>query len=342
MNARYTGDPIVVPGRVRVNPLRDAAAAHNLDWLRAHGMLRDASAQRHYDRWAIAQLAATSFPEAGLADLNLAVDQCSFYFLFDDQFDGDLGLDPAEVARVCAPLITILHTGRPPERPSPVESAFADLWRRGSQGMSARWRARAAYHWEGYFSAHPSEALGRATHHAEDYPSRAAYLVLRRGASGVDTVLDLAERFLSGHGLGEVPASAFHNPQLTLMRRLAGDAPAVNNDVYSYPKEVPRGDVYNLSVIVQHERQCSLAEAFALVRAEAQWMVDEFFRLAEELPEICVALGLSVNETAAVARYTDAMGDWMRGYFAWEASTERYRPEGALPVDRPNYLEELL
>ncbi|MEZ0068885.1 hypothetical protein ABIA32_004926 [Streptacidiphilus sp. MAP12-20] len=337
MNAGYAGDAISIPGRVRVNPLRDAAAAHNLDWLRAHGMLRDAKAQRHYDHWAIPDLAAASFPDAGLADLCLAIDQCAFYFLFDDQFDGELGLNPAEVARICAPLITILHTGRPPETPSPVESAFADLWRRGSQGMSPRWRARAAYHWEGYFSAHPSEALGRATHHAEDYPSRAAYLVLRRGASGVDTVLDLAERFL-----GEVAAAAFHNPQLTLMRQLAGDAPAVNNDVYSYPKEVPRGDVYNLSVILQHEHQCSLEEAFGLVRAEAQWMADEFFRLAEELPGICVALGLTAEESAAVARYADGMGDWMRGYFSWEASTIRYRPEGALPINRPNYLEELL
>ncbi|WP_052434617.1 terpene synthase family protein [Streptacidiphilus melanogenes] len=329
------GDVISIPGPVRRNPLLDAAARHNLQWLRAHGMLREERAQRLYEHWSIPELAATSFPDADLADLCLAVDQCAFYFLFDDQFDGERGARPAEVARVCAPLITTLHTGRAPERPSPVESAFADLWRRGSQGMSARWRARAAFHWEGYFMAHPSEALGRAL--PDSRPSRAAYLVLRRGASGVDTVLDLVERIL-----GEVPATAYHNPQLTLMRQLAGDAPAVNNDVYSYAKEAPRGDVYNLAVITQRDRGISREGAFALVRDEAQRMVDEFFALSEQIPGTVLGLGCSSEEGAAVLRYVDGMGDWMRGYFSWEASTLRYRPEGALPVDQPNYVEELL
>jgi hypothetical protein len=331
-----TGE-ITIPGQVRVNPLRAAAAAHNLDWLRAHGMLRDADAERHYDRWNIPQLAAVSFPDAGLADLCLAVDQCAFYFLFDDQFDADLGNRPAEVARVCAPLITTLHTGRAPEKPSPVESAFADLWRRESQGMSPRWRSRAAYHWEGYFMAHPSEALGRCGLSTEEFPSRAAYMVLRRGASGVDTVLDMVERIL-----GEIPAAIFHNPQMTLMRQLAGDAPAVNNDVYSYPKEAPRGDVYNLAVILQHERQCDVDEAFALVHGDATRMVDEFYRLNDLVPELCASLGLTPSETEATLRYREGLADWMRGYFTWEASTIRYRPEGALPLDQPNYLEELL
>ncbi|MEY9874010.1 hypothetical protein ABH931_003504 [Streptacidiphilus sp. MAP12-33] len=331
----HTDDVIRIPGPVRSNPLLDTAARHNLQWLRAHGMLREERARHLYDRWSIPTLAATSFPDADLADLCLAVDQCAFYFLFDDQFDGARGVRPAEVTRICEPLLTTLHTGRAPEDPSPVESAFADLWRRGSQGMSARWRARAAHHWEGYFMAHPSEALGRAG--GGTSPDRSAYLVLRRGASGVDTVLDLAERIL-----GEVPAAAFHNPQLTLMRSLAGDAPAVNNDVYSYAKEAPRGDVYNLAVIAQREQGLSREAAFAQVRGEAQAMVDEFFRLAGLIPGICVSLGLGRDEGAAVLRYVDGMGDWMRGYFSWEASTLRYRPEGALPVDQPNYVEELL
>jgi hypothetical protein len=332
----HTDDAIRIPGPVRSNPLVDAAARHNLQWLRAHGMLREDRAQRLYDRWSIPALAATSFPDASLADLCLAVDQCAFYFLFDDQFDGERGVQPAEVARICEPLLTTLHTGRAPADPSPVESAFTDLWRRGSQGMSARWRSRAAYHWEGYFMAHPSEALGRRGG-PDAHPDRDAYLVLRRGASGVDTVLDLAERIL-----GEVPAAAFHNPQLALMRRLAGDAPAVNNDVYSYAKEAPRGDVYNLAVITQRERDCTRERAFALVRQEAQDMADDFFRLAERMPSICLSLGLTRAEGQAVLRYVDGMGDWMRGYFSWEAATLRYRPEGALPVDEPNYLEELL
>ncbi|WP_042411385.1 terpene synthase family protein [Streptacidiphilus carbonis] len=338
-----------LPFPQRTNPRRDTAAQRNLDWLRAHDMLRGPEAAALYERWNIAGLAAASFPDLELDDLCLAVDQCAFYFLFDDQFDSDLGLDPAEVARVCTPLIELARS-EPGGRPAadipdtPVNSAFADLWRRGCQGMSPRWRARASYHWEWYFAAHPNEALGRtlAAEAERDggaaaIPTRDAYMLLRRGASGVETVLDMIERFHQ-----EVPPIAFHSPELRQMRLLAGDAPAINNDVWSYDKEAPRGDVYNLVVVLQHERQCGLTEAQAAVQAQAQWMVDEWVRLSEELPQLCLRLGLDRSERQAVEQYRDGMAGWMRGYFDWESSTVRYREEGRLPVDRPNFVERLL
>lgn len=341
---------IPLPGRV--NPHRDAAARHNLDWLRQHEMLRGSESVDLYNRWDIAGLAALNFPGISLEELCLVTDQCAFYFLFDDQFDSDLGLHPIEVARFCAPLIALASNdldpdaaaGHPVPHDSPVTSAFADLWQRGSAGMSARWRARAAYHWEWYFAAHPNEALGRtlAAEAERDggdslIPTREAYLLLRRGASGVETAIDIVERF---HG--EVPAVAYHSPELRQMRQLAGDAPAIGNDIRSYDKEVPRGDVYNLVLITQHQLQCGLTEAKATVRAQTQWMLDEFFRLGERIPQLCERLGLHGAERRAVEGYVDGMATWMCGYFHWESATLRYRAEGSLPVDRPNFLERLL
>ncbi|MEZ0091407.1 terpene cyclase [Streptacidiphilus sp. EB129] len=339
---------LTIPFPQRINPHRDAAAGHNLSWLQAHDMLRGSEAIDRYTSWNLADLAAWSFPDASPEELVLAMDQHAFYFLFDDQFDSELGLHPVEVADVCAPLIEIAASD--PERTTPrrhgtpIISAFADLWRRGCAGMSPRWRARASYHWEWYFAAHPNEALGRALA-AEarrdgtdgEIPGLDAYLMLRRGASGVETVLDLMERML-----GEVPAVAFHSPELRQMRQLAADAPATSNDVWSYGKEAARGDVYNLVVVLQHQQQCTLAEAVSAVLAQAQWMIDEFVRLSERVPELCERLGLRGAERRAVERYRDGMGSWMRGYFDWEHRTVRYRPEGTLPPDRPNYLETLL
>ena len=315
------------------------ATAHNLDWLQSHGMLTGREAIELYAQWDIPDLAARSFPDLDPDELGLATDLFSFYFLFDDQFDSELGLRPAEVARACDPLVAIVHGDAKSAPESPINSSFADLWRRSSEGMSARWRARAASNWEWYFSAHPSEALGRlrATESAMAVPDRAAYLMLRRGADGTETVLDMIERFAA-----EVPAVAFHSPQLKLMRQLAADAPAFSNDVYSYDKEAPRGDVYNLVVVLQHQRQCGRAEAVAAVLAETQWMVDQYLQLSSEIPELCVRLGLDRAQRRAVERYADGLACWLVGYFDWERSTARYRPEGSPPVDRPGHLEPLL
>ncbi|QMU74888.1 terpene cyclase [Streptacidiphilus sp. PB12-B1b] len=323
----------------RTSAHRASARTHNLDWLQSHGMLTGDEAIELYSHWDIPDLAARSFPDLDADELGLATDLFSFYFLFDDQFDSELGLRPADVVKACAPLVDIVHGDHKNGPESPITSSFADLWRRSSEGMSSRWRARAASNWEWYFSAHPSEAMGRlrAAEDAMHVPDRSSYLMLRRGADGTETVLDMIERFAA-----EVPPAAFHSPQLRLMRQLAADAPAFSNDVYSYDKEAPRGDVYNLVVILQHQRQCGRAEASAAVLAEAQWMIDQYLQLAVEIPELCDRLELSRHERQAVERYADGLAAWMGGYFDWEARTARYQPQGSPPVDQPGHLEPLL
>ncbi|MFC1430882.1 terpene cyclase [Streptacidiphilus sp. N1-3] len=335
---------LTIPFQRNASAHKAAAEVRNLDWLRSHDMLRGPQATELYARWGVPDLAARSFPEASSEDLVLATDLFGFYFLFDDQFDGELGLHPTEVTRICEPLIGIVHGDLEGAKASPVAASFADLWERSTRGMSSRWRSRAAYHWEWYFATHPSEALGRAraaeaerAGRDQELPDRASYLTLRRGTGGTETVIDMIERFAA-----EVPAVAFHSPQLRLMRQLAADIPSFSNDVRSYRKEAARGDAFNLVVILQHQRQCRVEEASAAVLAETQWMIDEYARLAVEVPELCVRLGLSGPQRRAVELYAAGLAAWVGGYLDWESHTLRYRPEGELPVDQPNHLEQLL
>jgi hypothetical protein len=306
-----------------MNPHRGAAAERNLDWNRQHGLLEGPVDADVYRRWGVADLTARSFPEATLDQLVLATDLFGFYFLFDDQFDGALGLRPAAVAQACEPMIAIAHGDSRAAKESVLAAAFADLWERSSRSMSPRWRARAATDWEYYFAAHPSEALGRVL---GSVPSRDAYLALRRGTGGTETVLDMLEVFAE-----EVPARAYHAPPLRILRQLAADIPTFSNDVESFDKEEPYGDVNNLVVVLQHERQCSRREAAAAVLAEAQWMVDHFARLVADVPALCAALRLDPHETRAVARYTTGLTDWLTGYLVWESTTARYHESGSAP-----------
>ena len=307
-----------VPFPRRTSTHRAAAGAHNLTWLREYELLGGKDDTQRYVRWNVPDLTARSFPDASYEDLCLATDLFSFYFLFDDQFDGALGVRPREVARACEPLIAIAHGDYAAAKESPYTACFADVWRRSSERMSSRWRARAAYNWEWYFAAHPNEALGRS---AARVPDRDSYLMLRRGTGGMETVLDMLECFAD-----EVPAEAFHSPQLRLMRQLASDVPTFSNDVHSLDKEAPHGDVNNLVMVLQQQRQCGRDEACAAVLAEAQWMIDQYSRLATEIPELCTRLGLGSHQRRAVERYADGLASWLSGYLDWESLTERYHP----------------
>ncbi|MEV4615329.1 terpene cyclase [Kitasatospora sp. NPDC049258] len=301
----------------RRSPHQARAAAHHRLWLDRHSRLAACADESAYAHWEVADLAAISYPEAGAEELGLATDLLGFYFLFDDQFDTELGQHPAEVARICDRLTTIVH-GAPASGRSPVEQAFADIWRRTAAGMPARWRARAAYNWEWYFASHPAEAAGRAF---AELPDRESYMVLRRGTAAMETLFDMIERL----GRFEVPQSAFHHPVLRQLRQLAADIPSLSNDVRSYPLEAPRGDVYNLVMIVQQERSCSAEEASAVVLGEAQLMIDRFAALRLQLATVYHQLELDHEQRGAAQRYADGLAAWLAGYLRWEARTGRYR-----------------
>nr|BEK69726.1 hypothetical protein KPHV_69530 [Kitasatospora purpeofusca] len=285
-------------------------------WLTRHPLLADPT-HPSYAHWEVVDLAALGYPDAGPDELALAADLMGFYFLFDDQFDGPLGRRPAEVAPICDRLVAVLHGARP-DRDSPVETAFADLWERSVQGMPARWQARAAYNWEYYLASHPAEAAGRISPRP---PDRAGYQVLRRGTAAMETIFDMVERL--GHF--EVPPAVLHHPVLRQIRQLAADIPSLTNDVRSFPLEAPRGDVNNLVMIVQRERDCSAESACAVVMAEAQLMAERCRELYERLPDVYRELGLARVERIVAQRYADGLVTWLAGYLSWERRTGRYQ-----------------
>ncbi|AUG81268.1 Germacradien-4-ol synthase [Kitasatospora sp. MMS16-BH015] len=305
-----------LPFAHRRSPHHAQAVEHHRDWLHRHRDLAAGTADQAYAHWEIAELAALSYPDASAADLGLAADLLGFYFLFDDQFDGPLGRRPEQIARLCDRLGGILHGARP-DGTSPVERAFADLWRRSQQGMPARWRARTAYDWEWYFASHAAEAAGR---NSGLLPDRQGYLMLRRGTAAMETVFDMIERL----GRFEVPQAVLHHPVLRQLRQLAADIPSFTNDVRSFPLEAPRGDVCNLVLIAQRERGCSVEEACAVVLDEAQLMADRFVKLAAELPDAYTWLELTPEERTAAQRYADGLAHWLAGYLHWERHTGRY------------------
>ncbi|WP_328764852.1 terpene synthase family protein [Streptomyces sp. NBC_00272] len=282
------------------------------------------------------RLAALGFPHARGPALELCADAMGFFFVFDDQFDGPLGLDPARTARVCQQLIDIAHGATPATGSDPCTAAFADIRARSTRGAHAAWTARTAHEWEYYFAAQAHEAIGRVRGTPADMTT---YLQVRRGIAATDLPLSLGER---AAGI-TVPAAAFHAPQLRIMRQAAIDVTLMCNDVYSLEKEEARGDVDNLVLVLEHTRSLNRDEAVTAAGHRVNRRVRQFRELAEQVPVLCTQLGLHRRERAAVDTYVAIMTAWMGGYHAWQTGTLRYRtaPE-VVPASGPGYFDQVL
>ncbi|MFG2720633.1 terpene cyclase [Streptomyces sp. NPDC048416] len=325
-----------LPAPARISPDLDRARRHNSAWVRRLGLVTDDRSAAWYDSWDMPRLAALGLPHAVGPALELCADAMAFFFVFDDQFDGPLGRDPARVSRVCQQLIDIVHGAAPPADADPCTAAFADIRVRETCGARPAWIARTAHEWEYYFAAQAHEAIGRLRGTPSDLET---YLQVRRGIAGTDLPLSLGERAADI----AVPAAAFHSPQLRIMRQAAIDVTLMCNDVYSVEKEESRGDMDNLVLVLESTRLLSRDAAVLAVRQQVGRLVGRFRELEGHVPALCAHLGLGPAERSAVHTYTEIMSLWMSGYHAWQTETLRYRtaPE-IVPASGPGYLDQVL
>ncbi|MFD9357903.1 terpene cyclase [Streptomyces sp. NPDC060031] len=325
-----------LPFPVRLSTDLEGARERNLAWVRRTGLVGEGRSLEWYASWDMPRLAALGFPYAEGPALDLCADAMALFFVFDDQFDGPFGQDPALAADVCQKMIDIVHGARPGPGADPCSRAFADIWARSTNGAHPGWVGRCAYEWEYYFATQAHEAIGRLRGAPADMES---YLQVRRGIAGTDLPLSLGERAAGIH----VPAPAFHSPQLRIMRQAAIDVTFMCNDVYSLEKEEARGDMDNLVLVLEYDRGCTRGEAIAGAREEVRRRVERFRELALQIPALCTQLGLMGPEAAGVDTYVEIMGVWMSGYHAWQTHTHRYTSAShVLPRTGPGHFEQVL
>ena len=324
------------PFPLRRNRALDRARRHTVAWVRHCGLTPSEESESWFAMWDIPRLASYGFPDASPQGLELASDAMAFFFLFDDQFDGPLGLRPDRVAQVCQEFIDVVHGLRPRGAAAPALRAFADLWDRCRAGASASWQVRAAGEWEYYFAAHAHEAINRLRGEPAGFDE---YLEVRRGIAATDLPLSLGER---AAGL-DLPPVALHAPGLRILRRTAIEITFMCNDVYSLEKEESRGDMDNLVLVIEHEDALSRDAALARAWREIGERCARFTALVTRVPGVCAGLGLTERQTAVVHGYVDVMTGWIRGYHEWETETLRYAHAGEiLPAHGPGYFDHLV
>ncbi|WFB06342.1 pentalenene synthase [Streptomyces sp. LX-29] len=316
-----------IPVSTAVSPDAEAARRHTIRWLRRYGVF-DKAAAAEYDALRLDRLSALFYPRARGAALDLANDLNGWFFVFDDQFDGELGCCPDAVSRLVDSVVRV--TGEPPGRgpdggANPLVASFRDLWRRINSGVSQGWRDRFRSHWLGYLLAHKREARDRR---AQSPRSLRSLLAVKRHSVGVQPCLDLHERFAGC----TLPPALHAGWPLAEMRQATDDVVIFINDIVSLDKELAAGDVHN-SVILLHERDGGpLEESVRRVADLANARYHRFQHLSERLPATLAASGASARLLRHTAAYTDGMRQLMSGSLAWSLETSRYDERGVAAV----------
>lgn len=318
------GIQLYIPFPSRVSPDLERARSTHLAWPRSFGFLSDGTGAQRHQRANYAELAARFHPAAQGPDLDLGVDQMSWFFLFDDAFDTPLGEDPHQTRHSVDAVAAALDS-RPGPCAPPIVRAFRDLWERSREGMSTTWRSRAADNWRCYLSGYLAEADYRCRN---TFPTADEHLKLRRDTIGVQPTVDLAERI--GHY--EVPEPIFDSQHMRDMRAIAAEVDSIHNDIVSVEKEEAQGDIHNLVLILQRDRSRSRHEAIEIMRQMIHERIERFLALEAELSKVGRDLHLSPRETETAIRYsTDALRTVMRGDYDWAEGSGRYgSPDGSV------------
>lgn len=314
-----------LPFRARTNPEAGRAQEHHLGWVRDFGLVRDETSLSRYQDWRLTELASYAYPDARGEDLDLVTDAVCLGFPLDDQFDGPLGRQPERVARLMTELAAIPYRrpGAPLSLETPLTWAYADVWRRCAEGMSAAWRERAAGNLVRFFRSYVEEARNRQVGADLDEDS---YVRLRREAVGTTPCFDLIER--AHHA--EVPPEAYWSTEMQSLIRCAGDVIFLCNDAHSVEREERHGEPHNLVLIRQRARGCSRQESLAQVAGLVRERVERFLTLAERLPESCSRWRLDAGGRAAAERFVEGLQGWMIGNQRWGVVSARYAERNAV------------
>ncbi|GGO95655.1 isoafricanol synthase [Wenjunlia tyrosinilytica] len=318
-----------IPFPARFSPHAERARRHTLQWLQETGLLRGEAETAEYDALRLERLMAYFYPDATGSDLELASDFNAWFFIFDDQFDGRLGMQPQAIERVVDTLVRTMTADDAPQAPDrygpPLVQGFRDIWRRATVGAPDGWRRRFRTHWHAYMAAHQGEAHHR---NADRLPSLEQFLEVRRNSIGVQPCLDFTER-CGGYTLPDELHDSF---PLRELREITGEVVIFVNDIVSLVKELASGDVNNSVVVLREEKGCTLEESVEHIADLANARTVRFTELAAALPRMLSGRRVLPQVRGHIEHYVEGMGHLMAGNLAWSLATSRYDETGTAAV----------
>ncbi|NLR82091.1 terpene synthase family protein [Chitinophaga eiseniae] len=298
-----------------VNHHVNEAQQHITNWVQTYGLITSATALKRFEKARFAWLAGRAFPDAALHELCIIADFNTWLFILDDQCDeAAVGRKADYLKSVMAGLMDILQTNQIVTLATggPLAAGLSSIWDRMRAISSPAWRLRFIRSMQDYFMSCIWEAENRE---AGRVPSVDDYIHMRpyTGALLADIeAIEIIEKIY-------LPRPVVEQALLQRMIQACNNVVCWSNDLFSCTKESRQGDVHNLVLVLQHQRQISLQEA-----------VDQAARMHNEEVAIFVALEkllpLKGDETDyELLRYVAVLRSWMVGNFDWSVKdTGRY------------------
>jgi hypothetical protein len=270
------------------------------------------------------ECSAWLYPTASLHDSKLIAFIMGWFFLYDDQFDGPLGVDVAGTKAVVARTKAVFHD-YVPHRDDPLNYALFDYCRRIRPGMSDLWWERFTTDMENWLDAYAWETGLRA---AQRIPSFEEYRANRIHSGGMLNAYDLvevAERMT-------VPERFLRHEAVYRMLVNCCNIICWINDLISLSKEVLHKPFNNLLYVIQRHERCDLQEAVDRICALVRGLCAEVLAVQTEAPNLVETLGLSQHERENALRWVTAIIYCVSGSIVWQLESGRYSSNGQVTV----------
>jgi 5-epi-alpha-selinene synthase len=309
------------PFHSAINQHCELAYQHTFEWVRSFNLLEELACQRLFAT-KLHVLVARVYPNTSLKTLELLTDFMYWGSILDDGFEKVGTSRPEDILEPDqARLLDILKGAKITKVDTLLAFAWGDIVQRLHQlpYVTSEWMLYFTKHMEDYFQAVRWEAINYSQGIMLDI---ATYIKMRHIVSGIYPFLDM---ILIAEGI-VLPPEVIECLTLKRMGLTANNAISWANDIFSFKRDLKEGMVNNLVLILQHEYQIPLEEAFKRAVELHDAQVQNFIELSMQLPSFGDEIDVNLQCYVLGLRF------WMSGHLNLIMESRRY---GKFSEDQP-------
>lgn len=297
-----------VPYPVALNPHYYLAKEATEDWISAYAFIEDKAKESLYFASEFSFFTCLVYPQAKDFGLTKALcDFMSFYFLFDDPCEQFLG-DAQALEAFITPMLKTLDGHPPSDKYSRAFQDFTDRLRL-EPAMKKRFLDSYRNYVLSILETSRKQFAGRLEEQSID-----GYVAYRRNSIGGRPCFVLVER---AAGM-ELPQAALASPLLGACENCVVDYFWLNNDIYSFNKEIANNEHRGVIEYLRAIDHCSYQEAVDKAVAMAMATLEDFDRA-------CARVRASdLGGYPEIATYLDGLRYWISGQSIWSVMSYRY------------------
>jgi len=311
----------------KLNPFLEDIRGYDERLAQETGIIANPKQLARYRRMGVPECSAWLYPTASLHDGKLLAVLMGWFFQYDDQFDGPLGLDVAGTRTVVARTKEVFD-GHVPDRDDPFNYSIFDYCRRLRPGMSDPWWERFTADFKDYLDAYAWEAGLRAERRIPSFEEYRANRWNTGATMLAYDVIEQAERMT-------VPERFFRHEAIQRMFVAACNIINWGNDLLSLSKEALHKPFNNLVYVLHQQERCDLQEAVDRTYTLVRGLNAEVLAGQAEAPEIIEGLGLSPYEREDAQRWVTALIYCLSGCIVFQLQSGRYSGERRVSIPVP-------